>query len=126
MHRVFSMSLLAVLLFAQTELHQLVAIPTMVEHFAEHQREQRDISFATFLNMHYGSGQHSDTDDSRDSQLPFKSTECGSLSVVALHPELPLSVCDAHMHADASPTHPYHSVCPMRFSADIWQPPRKA
>jgi hypothetical protein len=62
-------------LFSTTEIYQLLKIPVIFQHFSEHQRENKSISFLAFLDMHYMHGSPMDDDYARDMQLPFKTSE---------------------------------------------------
>ena len=46
----------------------------MFQHYAEHQVEDKSISFIDFLDIHYMHGSPKDDDYDRDMQLPFKSS----------------------------------------------------
>lgn len=62
--------LLAVLLFTQTPLGQVLKLPVLIEHFHKHKR-QEGVSLLAFLKGHY-STRHNDADQSQDEQLPFR------------------------------------------------------
>jgi hypothetical protein len=65
---------LSIYLFSTTEAHQLLKLPVIFQHYAEHQIEDENISFIDFLDMHYMHGSPKDDDYDRDMQLPFKSS----------------------------------------------------
>jgi hypothetical protein len=65
---------LFIYLFSTTEAHQLLKLPIVFQHYAEHQLEDKNISFIEFLDIHYMHGSPSDADYDRDMQLPFKSS----------------------------------------------------
>jgi hypothetical protein len=67
--RLLSISLLALYLISFTEVHEILRLPILFEHYAEHRLQVNDMSFVEFLAMHY------ETDvahDDHDNQLPFK------------------------------------------------------
>jgi hypothetical protein len=67
--RFLSISLLALYLTSFTEVHEVLRLPLLFEHYAEHKLQVNDMSFVEFLVMHY------ETDvahDDHDNQLPFK------------------------------------------------------
>jgi len=75
MQKRIAILLLSIGLLSHTELHQLLKIPILVEHFREHRRLDGNISFFEFIKLHY----HNivvDDDYQRDQQLPFRDTEC--------------------------------------------------
>lgn len=58
-------------------MHQLLKLPVVFQHYAEHQLEDANIGFLAFLDMHYMHGSPQDDDYERDMQLPFKtSADC--------------------------------------------------
>jgi hypothetical protein len=65
---------LAVYLFSATEAYQLLKLPVVFQHFKEHKKEDKNISFLQFLAMHYLHGSPKDKDYERDMQLPFKTS----------------------------------------------------
>lgn len=69
-------------MFSVTEVRQLLKLPVVFEHFAEHQTEDKNISFFHFLGLHYMHGSPVDKDHDRDMQLPFKTTSAFVLSAV--------------------------------------------
>ncbi len=77
--------LLAAYVAAATPLGQLLKLPVLVEHFAEHRRENPDISVFGFVVLHYFSGNVRDADYERDMQLPFKSVDLPLSIFSALH-----------------------------------------
>jgi hypothetical protein len=88
----FIILLLSVYLISSTELHQLIKLPTLVEHFIEHKKENNNLSLWSFLYMHYASEHGTKSDNEHDSKLPFKShSECSSqvLTITPLphHPD---------------------------------------
>ncbi len=71
---------LSIYLVSVTELHEFFKLPQLVEHFIEHKKLNVKTTFITFLEMHYSSTDDGDADQSKDSQLPFKShSNCDNL-----------------------------------------------
>jgi len=71
--KVFAYILLVTVTSHVFSLTQLLKAPVLFEHFKEHQRLDASISFMDFLIHHYSFEKHTDNDESRDMQLPFKS-----------------------------------------------------
>jgi hypothetical protein len=70
---------LSIYLSSVTELHQLLKLPLLIEHFVEHKEKTQSLSFWEFLCMHYSQQTDGDGDTDRDKQLPFKSHDgCSS------------------------------------------------
>ena len=64
-------ALMAVHLFGNTELGQLLRLPKLVSHYFQHKELNPTITFIDFLVMHYGGDDGSSADDDIDSQLPY-------------------------------------------------------
>ena len=72
---------------ANTELVQLLKLPTLIHHYLEHHDDKNDdeygISFIDFLKNHYNENNHHSDNDKNDHQnLPFKTTVCNSINTV--------------------------------------------
>jgi hypothetical protein len=111
------------IIMAGTELHQLFKLPVLVQHFKEHQQEDKDISLVKFIIMHYFSGSPRDKDYDRDMQLPFKTADCTALVSIAVPPQSITAV-----RPEFSIEHSYplvkNNTLLARHLADIWQPPK--
>ena len=53
-------------------LDQLWKLPTLIQHFKEHNQRDSKVSMAEFLSMHYWGKDINDNDQAQDQQLPFK------------------------------------------------------
>jgi hypothetical protein len=78
---VLIIQLSSVSLFAGGLLTEICRIPLLIEHFEEHEKENHEISFLTFLNEHYS---QTDSKDSAHGNLPFKSQMHTSSILLAL------------------------------------------
>jgi hypothetical protein len=58
-----------------TELHQLLRLPLLFNHYTHHKTENADLSLLVFLKLHYTGNHPSDNDDKDDKELPFKSAD---------------------------------------------------
>ncbi len=126
MQRVFSIVLLCVVLMGQTEFHQFLKVPTMLEHFLEHREHQPHLGFAEFISIHYGSAANGQDDHaSRDAQLPFKNALSSSFSIAATKPEASLDLSAVFVPEQCSVIVSYVAHLPSGRTADIWQPPRQ-
>lgn len=72
MKRIIAISLITCFLVSTTELCQLLKLPKLIEHFAQHREQNSDLSFQAFLNLHYLIDHGKDADYQEDMQLPFK------------------------------------------------------
>lgn len=73
--RFIAILFLTIFIFSSTEAHQLLRIPYVFTHFAEHQRQNTHLSFVAFLDLHYMHGSPKDRDYDEDMKLPFKTAD---------------------------------------------------
>ncbi|ULQ57051.1 hypothetical protein KJS94_02420 [Flavihumibacter rivuli] len=111
---------------AQTELHQLVKLPVLVEHFREHRKADPGISLVDFLVLHYKAQQNPDSDYQKDRQLPFKTADC--LTAISFVFETPFSI---EVKREVAEFKQEFYIRHQNFAADqcpgsIFQPPRQA
>lgn len=97
-----------------------------MEHFIEHREITPKLTFVDFLNMHYSQQNEKDADYDRDMQLPFKSHDGCSSSLLSLilycpctellNKPIPSITCEYSEYSDAFLSRVYQ--------ASIWQPPK--
>ena len=54
-------------------MNQLLKMPLLIEHYFDHQEENKDLTLFQFLNMHYAHPHPKDANHQKDMELPFKS-----------------------------------------------------
>ena len=60
-------------------MNQLLKMPLLIEHYFDHQEENKDLTLFQFLNMHYTNPHPVDKNHKKDMELPFKShSDCSS------------------------------------------------
>lgn len=60
-------------------MNQLLKMPLLIEHYFDHQVENKDLTLFRFLNMHYTNLHPVDKNHKKDMQLPFKShSDCST------------------------------------------------
>ena len=64
---------LAIYLLGATELHQLLKMPLLLEHYKEHKLDNGNLSLISFIYQHYVGDDGNASDDQKDQNLPFKS-----------------------------------------------------
>ena len=74
--RISTIFLFSILLFSQTELHQLLKLPVLLHHFFEHKNDSQNITLSQFIFLHYFNNHPIDGDHEQDMQLPFKTSDC--------------------------------------------------
>jgi len=124
MRKLVALAMLWVLLGTQTEFRQLLRLPVLFEHFREHRLANPDLSFLSFLRMHYENREF-DADYYRDQQLPFRDISTAMTLVL-------LDTPPAAIRLDKIPTlRELHQPVsrPLDFARqpylqDIFQPPR--
>jgi hypothetical protein len=116
--------LLSVTLLSQTELHQLLKLPVLVQHFIEHRAENKDISVTGFIILHYFSGNTKDKDYERDMQLPFKTTDCTASVAFAIIPPQPVSILQPVVVINTWYPAINNNCNHYSRTSDIWQPPK--
>ena len=76
MKKVVFISFLVIFLFANTELHEVLKVPLLLEHYMLHKQEDKNQSFLTFLYKHYVLVQdHFHLQNDHDG-LPLKTKDC--------------------------------------------------
>ncbi|WDF54249.1 hypothetical protein [Mucilaginibacter sp. KACC 22063] len=126
MKKLTAILLLTVFLFSTTELHQLLKLPMVFEHFAEHRKENKSISFLQFLDMHYMHGSPRDKDYSEDMKLPFKTADncMAAISPVVVPQVLPALTFPVIYSAETK-LEPLNSGFNYSvYLSGIWQPPK--
>jgi hypothetical protein len=119
--------LLSFYIFSCTELQELTKLPILFQHYLEHKNLDSSITFLTYLEHHYNDIPHTDNDEDRDNQLPFKTQE--SCTVNLINQTLPPSF-------EAFPKKAYLILTKQKILIDndhiphsaytekIWQPPK--
>jgi len=118
--------LLVAYLFSTTELHQLLKLPIVFQHYKEHKAWNSGISFLDFLDMHYmhGSPQYADYD--QDMQLPFKSLDkCLTTTIPVIVPQnIKIAVHQPVKIKTQRLIVPSDDFIPSMYLSRIWQPPK--
>lgn len=127
MKRLLHILLISLYVFSCTELKELTKLPILFQHYFEHKGIDQNITFWWYIQHHYSDIPHTDDDDDRDNQLPFKTTDISFGQTIA--PALPpsdgnslkkidtlISKHKIKVNNDRSP----HSA----YAGKIWQPPK--
>ena len=72
MKKRISYSIIFLYLVSVMHLTELLKLPVLFHHFNTHKKENNNISFISFLEMHYLHGNVKDADYEDDMKLPFK------------------------------------------------------
>ena len=125
MKKTLAIFFLSVYLFSTTEFSQFLKLPVLWQHFQEHAQHNKNISFFSFLKMHYFNGDPRDADYEKDMQLPFKSHSLCELITIAI-------VLPSTYSQTILPVYnnfkvnipPDENLLSADFLSAIWQPPR--
>ena len=124
--KLIAISFCCTYLFSTTELHELIKLPLLIEHFAEHREQNKHITLWKFLYIHYSMGDVKDVDYDKDMKLPFKSHDncvAGNSTIyVSLPEKLSIQKQVQFLEKKNFPTE-VRSL-PTSFLSNIWQPPR--
>lgn len=126
LNKLISIFVACTLLVFSTQLQELAKLPVLFQHYFEHQSLSQDITFSKYLWDHYNDVPHTDTDEDRDNQLPFKSTDhvSGFLSL-AIPPSNPFPLkLLAPIFSMPSIKQPGVHI-PSTAGGKIWQPPQQ-
>ena len=124
--RLISILLFVVYLLSATEAHQLLKLPIMVQHFIKHKEENRSITFAQFIELHYFSGNPRDADYDEDMKLPFKTADnCSANFSPVVEPTTTFSPIPPIAFITQSVQIPaLNQLNPSAFVNAIFQPPK--
>jgi hypothetical protein len=81
MRKTLVILLIGIHLAGNTEFGQLFKLPQLVHHFFQHKLIAPDLSFISFLIMHYAGDDGTKADDDFDKQLPCHNSGHNTLSV---------------------------------------------
>jgi len=124
--KIIAILFLTIYLLSVTEAYQLLKLPVIFQHFAEHKKENGKITFLEFLDIHYMHGSPMDKDYERDMQLPFKtSSDCISVISPAFVPpvitySIEVTVAVVHQRFFGKK----NQLLTSSYLANIWQPPK--
>jgi hypothetical protein len=107
---------------------QLAKLPVVFQHFKEHQQEDKNITIARFLSIHYLHGSPKDKDYDRDMQLPFKTShDCiSSIAIVFVSIIAPFTISKPVEIIQKKNYIVLNQYIQSSYLASIWQPPKYA
>lgn len=121
MKRIAAWLLLFVFLSGTTEAHELLKLPMLFSHYAEHSSEQPALSFSDFLLDHYfGNSEHSHSHD----QLPFQGNHHNHVVEAPIDRPLIQHFSFIIPVAHAQYTTPVPAFIPEGCASSVWQPPK--
>lgn len=124
--RLSAILFLSIMLFSQTELHQILKLPVLVQHYFEHKAENKNITLAGFIVLHYFSGNPVDDDYARDMQLPFKTSDCIQAITSIVIPEQIVISNEPFLVSTRSFSKVKNDWNPSNYIESIFRPPQFA
>jgi hypothetical protein len=107
-----------------SELPQILKVPVLVQHFLEHKSIDPGTTFWAFIKEHYQGKIELDEDYKRDNQLPFRTTNIITSTIVIFDPphiiDIPVSVPEIKQEFPVF----NDNNNPISSPGDIFQPPR--
>ena len=68
-------------MLGSTQLGQLLKLPGLIQHYAQHKKTNPSMNFFFFFYIHYAHAFEIDEDFEEDMKLPFKTTERGNSGI---------------------------------------------
>ena len=121
MNRLLAISFLVLYINSNTEFHEMMRLPILLEHFSEHKQKVNDITFWDFLVMHYKSNVSHDADDN---QLPFKDPGHSFTAPTLAVPTHKMILKEIVFSTKPNHTSTYSETFIASHLSDIFQPPK--
>jgi len=125
MKKIISILFLLIFLLAHTELHEFLGLPTLIEHYLEHQQEDNTQTFWSFLLQHYAYTHHTrDNSHHQHEKLPFKTNHSTVGILLAFFADFNFQIPFLAIFQEKiySLYHPQAYISLLQNS--IWQPPK--
>jgi hypothetical protein len=118
--------ILSVYLLLSTPLSEFFKLPTLIEHYGETKKKNKDITILGFLEMHYTHGNAKDDDNEKDMKLPFKSTFSSSMLSLSFFTSISFFKIIPKIQFKQKGKKLPHYICNYCgvFLSSVWQPPR--
>jgi hypothetical protein len=117
-----SIAFLMLYLVAYTEMHEVLLVPVLFEHYSEHKTLNSELTFSDFLSWHYFSS-HGSEDTATHESLPFGHNHEKIDNVNFAFPVPPeISLKDPFViHFNTGYNNPFSYN---RSQSPVWQPPK--
>lgn len=126
MKKLITILFLSIYVVSATELHELFKLPNLVEHFKEHQSEDKTTTLIDFLAKHYTATDDGDNDTSKDMQLPFKSNHDGcNITYIGFNSFHNIQLAIKSTPIESKNYNNYSTeFISSAYLSSIWQPPK--
>lgn len=117
--------MLSFYIISGTEIQEVMKMPVLFQHYFEHKDLDESITFWAYLTHHYSDIPHTDNDEARDMQLPFKTHDHSSGFTPALEPSSfnTLRKLSNTIHIRFA-TNYNEDFLSSAYNNKVWQPPR--
>lgn len=123
MKRLLASSFLMLYILATTSLIELIKLPTLIHHYHEHSKDNKNLSFTDFVYLHYMTNHSSSNEDSH-SNLPFKSAKNITSYSIILHEVFSINNQDDYDISIFRIINHYKMENSFRLLDNIWHPPK--
>ena len=121
MSRILAVAFLVLYINSNTEFHEMLRLPILLEHYSQHKLRVSDISFWEFLVMHYKTDVSHDSDDN---QLPFKDPAHSFTAPTLALPSHKMALKEAVVTSKVDYFCSYSETFIASHLSDIFQPPK--
>lgn len=124
--KVISICFLTIYLSSTIQAFELFKLPVVFQHYHEHKMWDKDMTFWSFLDMHYMHGSPRDADYGRDMQLPFKTYAHPIISALNYVVPVPITIVIPKFFFIEKKQHLIYDTTGYSFNyhSSVWQPPR--
>lgn len=105
---------------------ELGKLPALIHHYKSHRSLNSDLSFISFLELHYSNPAHHEQDHKEHHKLPFTDhhTTVSSTCVYFVSDRNFSLTVNRYSIGQTNQT-VYHSIVEEDIAINVWQPPRK-
>lgn len=124
MRKKIAILFIIVFLVSTTEFAQLLKVPVLIEHYAEHKAYNTDLSFLGFLQIHYCNNLK-ETSDPIHEKLPFVS-HINTISFIGIVYSIPPILFEkVKINTTHNKIHAFNEdIMESSYLSSIWQPPK--
>ena len=128
MKKIIAILFLGIYLTTTTEIFELLKFPVLLSHFFDHQSDNNQITFVSFIEMHYSFKNIHFKKNHNDTKLPFKThhccSSCSSLSTF-LEPNIHFIFNkNIFIPQYIKSNYSFTFIFISNFKSTIWQPPK--
>ena len=106
------------------DVHELVKLPDLFQHYQKHREMNSDLDFVTFIKLHYENPKHHEQDHQTHHKLPFHNhhQNCSLHQVLFTIPDFTTALTIEPFQQKNKVE--YEAPAKLNFYRSIWQPPR--